>query len=150
MVRDGLYWHVGNKPIAKSYGYVGNTVAQYIRLLEAPDSSINRRVFYLADDPPLDLQQWAEAFQRALGAPRIRHMPVAIARALARVGDTVNRLGAKRFPFNSFRLDNVLTESRLDLSSTRVVCGESPYTVADGVEQTVRWLRTIWSTDAEG
>lgn len=146
MVRDGTYRHVGHQPIWKSYGYVANTVAQYGALLDAPASSIAGRVFYLADDPPINLQEWADVFQKALGAPDIRRIPVGVARGIAKIGDVVNRLGLTRFPFNSFRLTNVLTESRVDLSSTRAVCGESPYTVEQGVEETARWLRAIWST----
>jgi nucleoside-diphosphate-sugar epimerase len=141
MIQRGRYRHIGKGPTLKSYGYVGNTVWQYLRLLEAPAEAIARRVFYLADYEPLVLEQWAEAFRRALHAPPIRSMPMWVARGAARVGDLINLVGVRRFPFNSFRLRNVLTPSRLDLSSTRAVCGESPYTMEQGVAETARWLR---------
>jgi hypothetical protein len=149
MIRDGTYRHVGSGPTLKSYGYVGNTVFQYIRLLEAPADAIHRRVFFLADYEPIALEAWADAFQVALGAPLIRTIPVSVARAAARLGDLVNFLGVKRFPFNSFRLNNVLTAYRVDLSSTRAVCGDLPYAMADGVAETARWLGTVWATESD-
>lgn len=141
MLLQGRYRHIGRGPTLKSYGYVGNTVWQYCRLLEAPAEAIVRRVFFLADYEPLALEAWAEAFRIELGGPPIRTMPVAVARTAALVGDLINFLGVKRFPFNSFRLKNVLTPYVVDLSSTRSVCGELPYTMQEGVIETARWLR---------
>jgi nucleoside-diphosphate-sugar epimerase len=149
MIRDGSYFHVGRGPTLKSYGYVGNTVAQYIRLLEAPAEALHGRVLYLADYEPIGLEAWADAFQAALGAPPIRTVPVSVARVAAWLGDFLNLVGAKRFPFNSFRLNNVLTAYRADLSSTRAVCGDLPYTMSDGVAQTAKWLRAVWARDSD-
>jgi hypothetical protein len=50
-------------------------------------------------------------------------------------------LGLRSFPFNSFRLNNILTEYRFDLSKMRRVCRELPYTLDEGVAATVDWLR---------
>ena len=36
MIQRGHYFHVGNNPLWKSYGYIDNTTFQYLRLLEAP------------------------------------------------------------------------------------------------------------------
>ena len=66
LIKAGRYFHVGQDPLYKSYGYVGNVVHQYLRLLEAPASQINRKVFYAADYQPLSLREWANAFQRVL------------------------------------------------------------------------------------
>jgi GlcNAc-P-P-Und epimerase len=141
MVAQGRYFHVGKKPLYKSYGYVGNVVHQYKRLLGADADAIARRTFYLADYQPLSLRAWADAFQRRLGAPPIKSVPEPIARAGATVGDALNRLGWRRFPYNSFRLGNVLTEYVFDLTPTRDVCGPLPCSVEEGVEATVRWLQ---------
>lgn len=145
MIRSGRYMHVGRDPVLKTYGFVGNTIHQYAQLLEAPAASIQHRTFYLADYDPLDLRAWAEAFREELDAPRIHTVPIAVARTVARLGDVVNAAGLNRFPFNSFRLRNVLTPSVVDLSSTEAVCGPLPYTLHDGIAQTAAWLRAIWS-----
>jgi nucleoside-diphosphate-sugar epimerase len=145
MIRRGRYVHVGREPILKTYGFVGNTTHQYVRLIESPAASIHRRTFYLGDYVPLDLRQWAEAFRAALGAPVIRTVPVGIARCVAYAGDVLNVMGFERVVLNSFRLRNVLTPSVLDLSLTKAVCGPLPYMPSDGIEQTAAWLRQAWS-----
>jgi hypothetical protein len=62
---------------------------------------------------------------------------------MARSGDLVNAAGLKAFPFNSFRLNNVLTQYRFDTSATEAVCGPLPYTMAQGVAETAKWLREM-------
>jgi nucleoside-diphosphate-sugar epimerase len=148
MIRDGRYFHLSGGPTYKSYGYVGNTVHQLVQLLGVHTDRIHRGVFYLADYEPLALEEWAEAFRRVLGAPRIRTLPLPVATAVAKLGDVVNRLGIRRFPFNSFRLGNVRTSYRVDLAATEALCGPLPYTTDQGVSETVAWLRTQWTTPA--
>jgi nucleoside-diphosphate-sugar epimerase len=144
MVRDGRYFHVGGGHVLKSYGYVGNIVAQYLALMTAPVSQIHAQTLYLSDYTPVTIADWANAFQRALGAPPIRSLPLPVARVGALFGDSINALGVKRFPLNSFRLNNVLTPSAVDVTSTREVCGDSPFTMEQGVAATVRWLHDVW------
>jgi len=141
LIERGRYFHVGKRPLYKSYSYVGNIAAQYLQLLTAPKEKIARRTFYLADYHPIELAAWADAFQRALEAPPIRRMPLGLAQILARVGDGIQRLGFLHFPFTSFRLNNILTEYCFDLSPTESVCGSLPFSMEDGVRATVEWIR---------
>jgi len=145
LVRDGRYFHVAGGPTPKSYGYVGNTVLQYHSLLEAPDERVQRRVFYLGDAPPISLEQWTDAFRRALDAPRIRTMPRSVAWTLARIGDVIQAIGGSRFPFTTFRLRNVTTPSIADLEPTVAVCGPASVPLETGVADTARWLRRLWN-----
>lgn len=141
MIGQGRYFHVGRRPLYKSYSYLGNIVHQYVRLLEAPAEQIVRKTYYLADYEPLSLRAWADTIQRELGAKPIPTLPRPLARAAALTGDLANRIGFSRFPFNSFRLNNVLTEYQVDLSRTREVCGPLPYDMNAGVRELVAWLR---------
>lgn len=147
MIRDGRYFHVGRGPTYKSYGYVGNTVAQYAALATAPGADVDGQVFYLADYTPLSLEGWAEGFRKAFGAPPIRVLPRPLARVAARMGDVLS-LVMPSFPFTTFRLTNVLTAYQVDNSSTRAVCGPVPFTEQQGVEATARWLSDLWGRDA--
>lgn len=144
MIRKGRYFHVGNEDILKSYGYVGNSALQYVRLLSAPAELVHRKTFYIADYQPIGLRSWATEFQAELGAPPIRTVPRWIASAAASAGDILNRFGMESFPFNSFRLNNVLTSYRVDMSETETACGPVPYDVHAGVVQTVGWLKNVW------
>jgi nucleoside-diphosphate-sugar epimerase len=148
LIRRGRYFHVSGGPRRKSYGFVGNTVFQYGRLMRAPAEQIHRRTFFFADYEPISIEGWAEAFRAALGAPPIRTLPLSAARTAAGIGDLLNLLGLRRFPFNSFRLRNVLTQYIVDLEPTRNVCGPLPFTMVQGVDETVRWLRSVWADAA--
>lgn len=141
MIAKGRYFHVGAGSLRKSYGYIGSVAHQLERLLVAPAETVHRKTLYLADDPPLSLRGWADAIQREMGAPPIRTMPIGVARLLARAGDAVNGLGFRAFPFNSFRLNNLLTEYRFDLSETSRICGPSPFAMEQGVRDLVKWFR---------
>lgn len=141
MVASGRYFHVGNKPLWKSYGYVGNVVYQYSKLLRAPSKKIYAKTFYLADYEPLSLREWSSMIGEELGAEPIITVPEGIARIAARCGDLINLCGYKDFPFNSFRLDNVLSEYQVDLLETEEICGKLPYTLHQGVKETAMWYR---------
>lgn len=145
LVRDGRYFHVSGGPTPKSYGFVGNTVMQYRALLEAPNDTIQGRVFYLGDAPPVSLEEWTDAFRRALGASKIRTMPRSVAWSLARMGDLIQSIGVRRFPFTTFRLRNVITPSIANLEPTVAVCGPTSVPLDTGVDITARWLRRLWN-----
>jgi hypothetical protein len=148
MVRDGRYFHIAGGPTPKTYGYVKNTVRQYQCLLEAPVEQVNRRTFYLADAPQISLEQWAEAFRTEFAARRIRTMPRLVARALARTGDVIASVGVGRFPFTSFRLNNVVTPSVVALAPTTDVCGMPPVDLPSAVSATAVWLRRVWAGES--
>jgi GlcNAc-P-P-Und epimerase len=141
LVKSGRYFHIGKKPLKKSYGFVGNAVHQYIKLLASPATRMNKRTFYIADYQPISLQDWADEFQRRMNAPKIRIMPVPVAKVLARIGDLLIRAGIASFPLTSFRLGNIMTEYVFDMSATENLCGPVPFTMPDGVKLTVDWFR---------
>lgn len=140
MIAAGQYVHIGRSALHKSYGYAGNVAYLYRTLLTVPAANIAGRTLYLADYEPLSLRDWADEFQRQLGARPIRRVPEPLARAVATLGDAVNRLGWRRFPYNSFRLRNVLTEYVFDLAPMAGICGPLPFSTQDGITATVSWL----------
>ena len=143
LIQRGRYFHVGNDPLRKSFSYIGNIVFQYLRLLEAPADLVHRKTLYLADYEPLDLLAWCDEFQREFQAPSIPHLGRPFATALAYCGDAINAVGVTGFPFNSFRLRNILTQYQFDLTATKAVCGPLPYTIGQGVKETAAWFNEI-------
>lgn len=141
-VAKGRYRHPGKVRIRKSFGYVGNTVAQLLALLDAPHEAIQGRVFYLADYEPLDVLEWAGEIRRATeGDTSVKSVPLAGLRGLARTGDVLKRLGWVNVPLTSFRLDNLLTEMVYDLSPTQEIAPTLPVSASEGVLRTVAWMR---------
>lgn len=137
----GKFFHCGHSDLFKSYSYAGNIAYQYWRLLEADTPQLHRQVFYLADYEPLSLRAYANALANALAAKAIPTMPLVLAKFLAIAGDMLGFCGFKSFPFNSFRLNNIVTEYIFDLSKTRAVCGPLPFSQEDGINATACWFK---------
>jgi len=140
LIRKGKYFHCGRGKLYKSYAYAGNIAYQYARLLTAQAAAIHRKTFYLADYQPLSLREYTNGLACEMGAPKISTLPIGIARILALAGDAINACGFKSFPFNSFRLNNILTEYVFDLASTEAACGSLPFTQEDGIKATAKWF----------
>lgn len=149
-IRSGRYFHVGNSKLYKSYGYAGNTAYQYSRLLQADAGAMNRKTFYMSDYQPLSLREYADGLALAMGAAPIPSFPHMLARLLALAGDAINGAGFRRFPFNSFRLNNILTEYVFDMSGTEAVCGPLPYTQAEGIARTAEWFMAMSDVHPKG
>jgi len=142
-IRSGRYFHCGDSKLFKSYVYVGNIAHQFARLLDADAGRIHGRTFYLSDYSPTSLRDYTASLAKHLGAKPIPTLPLPIARMLARIGDGLNVFGLAQFPFNSFRLRNILTEYVFDMSETEQVCGPVPYGREEGIEQTARWFLSL-------
>jgi len=139
-VARGRYVHPVGRRIRKSFGFVGNTSWQLHRLLTAPRGDVVGRTFYLADDPPIEVKDFAERISAALGRRPPPSVPLALLSLLAVGGDLVERTG-RRAPLTRFRLANLLTEMLHDPVPLERVAGPAPYDLDSGVSMTVDWLR---------
>lgn len=140
LIRKGLYFHCGQAALFKSYSYAGNIAYQYWKVLTAPANEMHQRTFYFADYSPLSLREYTNRLAKELNAPRIPTLHLGFVKPLAFIGDILNKIGWVSFPFNSFRLRNILTEYQFDLSATKRVCGDLPYCFEDGVKATANWF----------
>ncbi len=139
-IQKGIYFHIGKKDLYKSYGYAGNVAHQYYKILTTSSDSIHQEVLYLADYEPISLREYANMLQEEMGSRSIPTCPLQVAKVLAKIGDIINWLGWKSFPFNSFRLNNILTEYTYDMERTRQICGPLPYSTQEGIRETVSWF----------
>lgn len=140
-VAKGRYFHPGRVRIPKSFGFVGNTVYQLQCLLTAEPEIVSGKTFYLADYPPIDVTEMADRIQEQLGAPSIRCIGHRWLRAAAVAGDLLKSLGWRNPPLTSFRLDNLMTPMVYDLEPLRLLAGDLPYSMKQGIEITVEWLK---------
>jgi GlcNAc-P-P-Und epimerase len=140
-VRKGVYVHPRGRRISKSYGYVGNVVHQIRQFLAVDAAKVNRRTLYVSDDRNMDVLEFAQIIQRAWGARPIRQVPLALMKSLALAGDALKALGMSNPPLTSFRLSNLLTPMNYDMSATIAVAGPSPFSLEQGVQRTVEWIR---------
>jgi nucleoside-diphosphate-sugar epimerase len=140
LILQGRYFHCGKAKLYKSYAYAGNIAYQYARLLTVQAEAMHRKTFYLADYQPLSLREYTDGLAREMRAAPIPTVPLGLSRVLAFCGDVLNACGFKDFPFNSFRLNNILTEYVFDLANTERVCGPLPFTQEDGIKATAKWF----------
>lgn len=139
-VLQGRYVHVAKGPLMKSFGYVGNSVYQILRILEAPEKSVVERTLYLGDYPPIEVGAFADTIRQMSGVDPVIRVPEGFVRVAARVGDLLGGLGWSRVPLTTFRLNNLLTPMVYDLSALESVVGPLPYSADEGIHQTLDWL----------
>jgi len=137
----GLYVHPGRRDVLKAYGYVGNTVHQLRRLAASPRDAIHGRTFWVAD-PPIHVREWAEIIQQALGARRIRSVPVPVLRIAGMMGDVIEKAGIGHAPLTSFRVVNMVSDMLFDTTPLDDLVGPLPFTLDQGVNRTVEWLNS--------
>lgn len=118
-----------------------NTVHEIHQLLLAPVGKIDKKTFYIADKPPVDLYEFANGIRKELGARKIRHVPLWIAKSSARIGDFLKPLGWRGVPLTSFRLNNILTGYVFDLQPIMGIAAPLPYGLKTGISRTIQWMR---------
>ena len=141
-IAKGRYVHPGNRRILKSFGFIGNTIHELQQLIEAPVDSIFKKTLYLADYPPIDVAVMANAIQREIGSAPIRTFGATILWPVSWLGDCLKTLGWHNPPLTSFRLNNLLTPMVYDLAPLRTIVGDLPFTMEEGVRNTVAWLKS--------
>lgn len=137
VMRKGLYFHPGRKKVVRSYGYVGNVVWQVLQMLTAPVERMNGKVFYVGDQP-FDLRIWVEEVSRQLVGKPVRYIPTWIVRSLAFTGDVL-KVVRLPFPITSGRFRSMTTDYITPMDRTIAAFGEAPYSLEEGVKETVRW-----------
>ena len=140
-VLSSRFFHPGGRACTKTYGYIGNAIYQIRQLLHADVAKIQGKIFYLGDCPPVNISSWADEISQCAGLPKPKRVPYSLFFAAALFGDFLKAFG-QRFPMTTFRLKNMTTDHIIDLSETYDVCGELPFSRADGVARTIRWIKT--------
>ena len=140
-IARNLYVHPGGIHTLKQWGFVGNSVFQVYRLIEAPAERVHQKTFYLADYQLIELGDFANKVQVALRAKPIKTIPLKLLKTAALLGDIGQKMGWANPPLTSFRYNNMLTMETQDLGPLRDVVGVLPYSIDQGIDMTVRWLR---------
>jgi nucleoside-diphosphate-sugar epimerase len=138
-ISAGYYVHPGKAPVKRSYGYVGNVVWQITRILELPHSVVNQRVFYVGDEP-INLLDWVNGFSRKQIGKDVRIIPRSFVKILALWGDLLSWRGLS-FPITTSRFRSMTTSNEAPMNRTYEVLGTPPYTLEQGIDQTVAWMK---------
>lgn len=137
VMRKGLYFHPSKRKVVRSYGYVGNVVWQIDRMLRLPAADMDKRVFYVGDQP-FDLRIWVDAISRRLTGRPVRYIPKWLVRSMALGGDVLKLVGIG-FPITSGRFRSMTSDYITPMDRTIAALGEAPWTLEAGVDAMVRW-----------
>jgi len=144
VLKEGKYFHPGNKPVIRSYGYVGNICWQIIELIKRRnESAIQKNVFYVGDEP-MNMYDWANAFSLAITKKNVRVVPTFFVYSLA-VAGTVLRKFRIKFPITLSRYKSMTTDNPAPMAKTMDLLGKPPYDLQEGVKETANWLEQFWS-----
>lgn len=138
MIMAHNYFHIGNKSCTKTYGYIGNAIYQINEILFTAKENIQGKVFYIGDYEPYNIETWGNEIANELNT-KIRKVPFFIIRIAAIVGDLFKALKIS-FPMTSFRLKNMTTDNIIDLSNTKEIADDLPFSRIEGIKNTLSWL----------
>ncbi len=138
VLKKGWYFHPGGESVIRSYGYVGNVVFQIEKILQAPCSLVDHKVYYVGDIP-VRLIDWVNGFSRAITGRNARVVPSNVIRVLALIGDGLAVLGIK-FPIHTSRYRSMTEDYLTPMAPTIKAFGEPPYSLDDGIRETIQWL----------
>jgi GlcNAc-P-P-Und epimerase len=134
----GKYYHIGRKSCTKTYGYIGNAVYQIEQLLFSEEEDNTNRIFYIGDYEAMNIEDWANEIAFELGKTIIR-IPYPLMKMAAICGDLFKLMGIP-FPMSSFRLKNMTTNNIVDMTNTRKMAPNLPYSRIEGIKATLKWM----------
>ena len=139
MVKKNMYFHIGHTACTKTYGYIENAVYQIEQLLFADTNDENNKVFYLGDNPPIFIEEWANQIAHELGF-KVPRVPFWIVKCGAWFGDLLGICGI-HFPMTSFRLKNMSTDNIVNLDNTYKIAPNPPVDRITGIKRTLEWMK---------
>lgn len=143
MVGRNRYFHPGHANPPRSFGYVGNAVFQIEKILEAPREQIHQNIFYISDYDTFTIRDWADTISMKMRNRNVRTMSEPLVRLLAWAGDAMKLCGVKEPPLSSFRLRNMRADTTgIPIEPTERLTGPLPFSMEQGVEGTIAWLKT--------
>lgn len=138
----GIYFHPGKVNPPKSFGFVGNVAYQIERLLEAPREVIQGRIFYLSDYDEFTIRKWADTISLRMRNKKVKTVPERLVKLVALSGDMLKKIGIKNPPLTTFRLNNMRADTTaIPLEPIKEITGPLPYTMEQGVDLTIKWLK---------
>jgi GlcNAc-P-P-Und epimerase len=139
----GWYVHPGAASPLRFSGYVGNTVHQTIRLMGALPEFFDGETYYLADYAPLSVREWTNMISLKLRGRAAWSVPDWVMQTAAAAGSVLFRCGWHTVPLTTLRLNNMKRDVLdVPIGRTEAMAGPLPFTVEQGVEETIKWIMT--------
>ena len=96
-------------------------------------------MFYVGDEPPYEINEWADEIAEELGF-KVPTMPVWFVKCLAQLGDFLGVFHI-HFPMQSFRYGNMTNDGVNNMENTLKIAPAFLYNRREGVRNTLDWMR---------
>jgi nucleoside-diphosphate-sugar epimerase len=106
-----------------------------------PEAHVHGQTFLRVDYPAVSIREWARLIREKRGTRRVRSIPIPVLRAAGVLGDIVERMGLGHAPLTSFWVNNTATDVVHDTSPLEAIVGRLPFSLEEGVDRTIRWLK---------
>ena len=141
-VRRGAYLHPRGVRASKSYGFVGNITYQLVKFMELDPKLLHERALFLADYEPLEVYDWANRIRAMEGKSKVPEVPYRMMRLMAKAGDLIEScLNDVVAPLSTRRLNNLIENVQFDMSETKELIGDLPFSMDESVLSTIKWIK---------
>lgn len=141
IIAEGKYFHPGRQRVIRSYGYVGNVVDQIITILAKSRDQVSKKVYYVGDNP-INLFDWVNGFSIKQTGKGVKVVPRFFIYTIALFGDVLQAFKIK-FPLTTSRYRSMTTDNPAFMGKTFYELGSPKYSLNEGIDQTVKWLRNV-------
>jgi len=137
-LRKGRYFHSKSANCIRNFGYVENVVWQISEFATNWKDSYKSEIFYVGDEN-INQYEWLNSFSKAFGHGNLRMIPNVLLIAISKLGDLLEVMKV-RFPLNSARYKNMITNNQVPIEKTFAAVGRGPFPLDVAVEKTVKLL----------
>lgn len=141
IIKKRLYFHIGHTACTKTYGYIENTIYQIEQIMLNDTSDEENKVFYLGDNPPIFIEEWANQITDELGYVRPLRIPLWLIWPIAKVGDVLKNKFHIFFPLTTFRINNMSINNIINLDNTCKIAPNPPINRTEGIRRTLAWMK---------
>lgn len=134
------YFHIGDKNVFKTYGYIGNIAHQLVKLIKVESSQINKKTFYLGDSSKYCIREWSNEISKFSSSGKIIVLPYFLAYLFSIFGDLLKKFKIK-FPLTTFRLKNMTSDNIININPILKITGKVPFSRRKATKLTLDWLK---------
>lgn len=131
LISKKLYFNIKNQKTYKSFGYIKNSVFQISKLMNTKSINFHRKIYYLADYEPIELNSWADKISSIFHEKKIKNLRlnIILLKCLAKFGDIIVKLSFHNFYMQSRRLKNMTINFIVKNEKFEKINGKLPWSL---------------------
>lgn len=138
LIKRGLPLPFGAIKNRRSFVFVGNLVAAINTSVDDPNSA--NQIFLISDNQVVSTPQLIRLIAQQIQQPcQLLSVPTSLLRFLGYLGDRIESITGKNFPFNTYNIDRLLGSLFVDSSYIqKTLHWQPPFSLEQGLAQTIK------------